>query len=522
LLPYRVESLEQQTSRALIQLRSQETPLLRNLYLEALRSRNETLFFRLMANHFEELAPLVYTPVVGQACVQFSLQLREHAGLFVTMYDRGSIAHVLDSWRRPNVDIIVVTDGSRILGLGDLGAGGMGIPIGKLILYTAAAGFHPSATLPITLDVGCNSDAVLADPHYVGVPEKRTLSEADYYALVDEFMDAVYRKWPQVLVQFEDFSNDHCFDLLARYRDKYLMFNDDIQGTGAVVAAGIVNAWRATGTEPARSRFVFLGAGAAGVGVAQQIVDILVLKHGIDRAAAYKQFWFVDSRGVVANARGDKLEAHKCLFARDDLTAEQVAGLKTLEQVVEFVKPDVLIGLSGMPKAFTAPILRRMGELNQRPVVFALSNPTDKAECSASEAYEATGGRAIFAAGSPFDPVTLADGTVRTPGQANNMYVFPSIGFAASLCAAKRVTDAMVAASVIALAAAVSDEQIRAGLIYPKLCDIRAVAAVVTKAVIERCVADGEARRPPPADRDLATFIQENTYNPEYVVDAKL
>jgi malate dehydrogenase (oxaloacetate-decarboxylating)(NADP+) len=335
-------------------------------------------------------------------------------------------------------------------------------------------------------------------------------------------MAAVYRKWPQVLVQFEDFSNDHCFDLLARYRDKYLMFNDDIQGTGAVVAAGIVNAWRATGTEPARSRFVFLGAGAAGVGVAQQIVDILVLKYGVDRAAAYKQFWFVDSRGVVANARGDKLEAHKRVFARDDLTAEQVAGLKSLEQVVEFVKPDVLIGLSGMPKAFTAPILRRMGELNQRPVVFALSNPTDKAECSAREAYEATGGRAIFAAGSPFDPVTLDDGTVRTPGQANNMYVFPSIGFAASLCVAKRVSDAMVAASVLALAAAVTDEQIRAGLIYPKLRDIRAVAAIVTKAVIERCVADGDARRAPPSDRELATFIQENTYNPDYVVDAKL
>lgn len=516
LLPYRVETLEEQAVRCLHQMRAAPTAILKNIYLDVLRNRSETLFFYVMINNFVELAPLVYTPTVGLACQTYSGEWRAPSGLFVTKHDRGNVAEVLNSWRAPCVDIIVVTDGSRILGLGDLGANGMAIPVGKLILYTAAAGFHPSATLPITLDVGCNSDKVRTDPFYLGVPERRTLSDDEYYAFVDEFMEAVYAKWPNVLVQFEDFSNDHCFALLARYRKQYLMFNDDIQGTGAVVAAGIINAWRATGVKPADCRFVFLGAGSAGVGVAEQIVDVLHAHYGVDKAAAYRQFFFIDSKGLVATARGDKLEAHKVPFARDDVPAERCAALTSLEAVVDFVKPHVLIGLSGMPGAFTTSVLRSMAANHARPVIFALSNPTNCSECSAADAYAATDGRAIFASGSPFDPVTLADGSVRTTGQANNMYVFPSIGFGASICAAKRVTDAMIIAAVAALAECVSDADVAAGTLYPPLQDIRRITARVTKAVVARAVQDGEARRPPPAGADLDKFIAGYVYSPTY------
>eukprot|EP01108_Squamamoeba_japonica_P006662 TRINITY_DN5439_c0_g1_i3.p2 TRINITY_DN5439_c0_g1~~TRINITY_DN5439_c0_g1_i3.p2 ORF type:complete len:397 (-),score=242.52 TRINITY_DN5439_c0_g1_i3:29-1219(-) len=391
----------------------------------------------------------------------------------------------------------------------------MGIPIGKLILYTAAAGFHPTTTLPITLDVGTNNDDIRGDTRYVGVPEKRTLSDEEYYEFIDEFMKAVYAKWPNVLVQFEDFSNDHCFALLERYRGKYLTFNDDIQGTGAVVAAGLVNAWRAAGVDANDQRFVFLGAGSAGVGVANQIVDILV-ERGAEREAAYKQFYFVDSRGLVAHGRGDKLADHKLNFARSDVSAEQLAQLKTLHDVVEFAKPTALLGLSGQGGAFDEALLRKMGELNERPIIFALSNPTSKAECTAEAAYTATDGRAVFASGSPFDPVTLADGRTLTPGQGNNLYIFPGLGLGASLCAAERVTDGMVAASVAALAATVSDEQLATGAIYPTLSRVREASSCIAKAVIERAVAEGIARMPPAADVDLDKLISDAMYEPVY------
>jgi len=514
LLPYRVETIDEQRNRTLKQLRGQKTPLEKYIYLQVLRHRNETLFFNMVVNHFEECAPIVYTPTVGQACQKFSNIYRDNSGLFITKYDKGSIRQILDNWRRPAVDIIVVTDGSRILGLGDLGANGMGIPIGKLILYTAAAGFHPSSTLPITLDVGSNNDVIRDDDRYVGVPEKRTMTDEEYYAFTDEFMAAVFDKWPQVLVQFEDFSNDHCFDLLARYRNQYRCFNDDIQGTGAVIAAGMINAWKIAGTSPKDAKFVFLGAGSAGVGVANQIVDILV-EEGVDEKTARRQFYFVDSKGLVASNRGDKLADHKLAYARDDIDDAQIKNLSNLTAIIDFVKPTALLGLSGQGGSFDEKVLAAMKNSCERPIIFALSNPTANAECTAEQAYKATDGKAIFASGSPFDPVTLDDGRVLVPGQGNNMYIFPGLGLGASLAGAKHVTNGMVVASVRALANFVDDEQLKKGLLYPPLSDVRKVSRCIAVDVVNRAIKEGEATVE--LKGSVEELVDNATYQPTYV-----
>jgi len=368
LLPARVTTIDEQTSFALNQLKKFPEPINKYIYLESLKARNETVFYNLLINNMELCTPIVYTPTVGEACKKFGQIFRSAQGMYFTKDDKGHMRTMLDNWIHDDVSIIVVTDGSRILGLGDLGANGMGIPIGKLSLYVAAGGFHPMSTLPIMLDFGTNTESYMTDPCYLGMQHKR-IPDDEYYTLVDEFMSAIKDKWPQALLQFEDFSNNHCFKLLELYKDQQLCFNDDIQGTGAVIAGGFINAAKLSGIPAKEHKFAFFGAGSAGIGVADQIVSVL-MSHGLTIEQARNRFWFVDSKGLVTKTRGDKLASHKVAYARTDAKKE----LKTLEEVVREIKPTALIGLSGQGGKFTEKILRLMAENCKNPIVFPLSS----------------------------------------------------------------------------------------------------------------------------------------------------
>jgi len=511
LLPHKIETMDEQSKRVMEQFRAFQGTLEKYIYVQSLKERNETLFYYVLTRNLEEMLPIVYTPTVGEACLNFANIWRVAEGMYISAEVKGSIRSVLDNWEQ-EVDIIVVSDGSRILGLGDLGANGMGIPIGKLSLYVAAAGFHPAKTLPILLDTGCNNEKFLADPLYLGAPHKR-LPDDEYYPLVDEFMKAVKDKWPRALLHFEDFSNDHCFDLLERHRGNQLCFNDDIQGTGAVVASGFINACKVSGTPMTNQRIVFLGAGSAGIGVADNIVSVMVKESNgkLSKEEARKNFYFVDSKGLVTNNRGDELASFKVPYARQDADQQ----LTNLADVVKHVKPTALIGLSGMPKTFTEEIVRELGKHSEKPIIFSLSNPTSKAECSAEEAYKWTDGRCIFASGSPFAPVTIGDKTY-TPGQGNNMYIFPGLGFGSFLVQSKGVSDTMITAAAVALANSVSEEELKRGQIYPKLSKIRnEISPIIAVEVIKTAYSEGLAQLHPRPE-DLLQFVKEHMYQPEY------
>jgi len=381
LLPPRIQDCDLQVQRALEQVRRKATDLGRYVFLVSLQDRNEVLFYRLIVDHLKELMPIIYTPTVGQACEQFGHIFRRPRGLFVTAEDRGRIKEVLENWPHEDVRIIVVTDGERILGLGDLGADGMGIPIGKLSLYTACAGIHPTQCLPITLDVGTENEERLSDPFYIGLPQRRVRGEA-YDELLEEFVTAVEEVFPQAILQFEDFATRNAFELLARYRERIACFDDDIQGTAGVALAGIYSALRLTDLPLVDNRFLFLGAGEAGIGIADLIVAAME-NDGLSKADARARCWFMDSKGLVVQDRTD-LAPHKLPYAH---AHEPVTGLR---EAVEAVKPTGLIGVSGVPRTFTRPVLERMAELNERPIVFALSNPTSKSECTARQAYRAS------------------------------------------------------------------------------------------------------------------------------------
>lgn len=459
------------------------------------------------------MMPYIYTPTVGQACQEFGLQFRQAEGMYFSKDDKGQIRQLLNNWKPQNdVAIIVVTDGSRILGLGDLGACGMGIPVGKLSLYVAAGGFHPATTLPVVLDTGTDNEGLLNDEFYLGQRHRR-LADNEYYPLVAEFMAAVKDKWPKALVQFEDFSNNHCFDLLDTYRKQQLCFNDDIQGTGAVIAAGFLNAIRLSKVPVAECRIVFYGAGAAGIGVADQIARALEQRYGLSLEACRSLFYMVDSKGLVTTHRGDALASFKLPYARSDVTET----LRDLNDVITKVRPVALIGLSGQPGAFTPEVLKLMGDINTAPIIFPLSNPTVKAECTFQQAYDASQGRVIFASGSPF-PAIKDDKTqsIRKPSQGNNLYTFPGLGYGAWLCEASCVTDSMITAATIALADCTTDEQLANGSLYPPLDDVREVAAVIAARVIECAQKQGVARRQDiPEDR--VSFVKQTRYDPEYL-----
>ena len=504
LLPPRIHTQAEQVTRVLGSFRRKTSDLEKYIYLISLQERNEALFYRVVTDHLDEMMPIIYTPTVGQACQRWGHIFRRSRGLYITAADRGRVVQLLRNWPHADVRMIVVTDGERILGLGDLGANGMGIPVGKLSLYTACAGIHPAQCLPIMLDVGTGNRELLEDPLYIGTPAPRLRGE-DYDALVEELVQAVHQMFPQACLQFEDFGNANAFALLHRYQDRLCCFNDDIQGTASVTLAGLYSAARLSGVALRDMRILFYGAGEAGIGIGDLVVDALKTE-GVGEAAARRQCWFVDSKGLVVQGRPD-LVAHKLRFAHDH------APLQDLTAIVEDLRPHALIGVSGMAGAFTEPVVRAMGRLHRRPVVFALSNPTSKAECTAEQAYGWTEGRAIFASGSPFAPVTLG-GRTHVPGQGNNAYIFPGVGLGVIASQATRVTDAMFLAAARTLADLVTPADLALGRVYPELGRIREVSAAIALAVADHAFNHGLARQIRPTD--LPAFIREHMYQPDY------
>jgi malate dehydrogenase (oxaloacetate-decarboxylating)(NADP+) len=504
LLPPRILTLAEQEERILRNFHGKRDPLEQYIYLTGLQDRNETLFYRVLVDHLALMMPIIYTPTVGEACQTFGHIFRRPRGLYVSSEDRGRVRQILRNWPEPDVRIIVVTDGERILGLGDVGANGMGIPIGKLSLYSACAGVHPSGCLPITLDVGTDNTALRADPLYIGLPHPRIRGDS-YAELLDEFVAAVDEVFPGVLLQFEDFATDNALGLLARYRDRLCTFNDDVQGTAAVALAGLYSAARITGVPLSRQRILFLGAGSAATGIADLAVGAL-RAEGQSETEARERCWFFDSHGLVVRSRGDLTE-YKRPYAHDH------PATGSLLEAITLLRPTALLGLSTQGGAFTEPVLRAMAEVNERPVIFALSNPTAKSECTAEEAYRHTDGRAVFASGSPFDPVVLGNRRF-TPGQGNNAYIFPGLGLGVLVSRARRVSDSMFQAAARALATLVSQNSLDAGLLYPPLQEIRKVSEVIAQAVAEVAWQEGVAAVPRPPD--LSAAIRTAMWDPRY------
>ncbi|KAG0644258.1 hypothetical protein HOY80DRAFT_1006968 [Tuber brumale] len=509
LLPPHVESYELQKARCLEQIAQKSNPIDKYMYLSNLRNTNVNLFYRLLMDNMKEITPLVYTPVVGEACVKWSHIYTQPEGLYLSYADRGNLRGILDNWTADKVDIAVVTDGSRILGLGDLGVNGMGIPVGKLALYVGCAGIQPDRTLPITIDVGTENAANLKDPLYLGAKMHR-VSEAEQLEFLDEMMIALNDKWPGLVIQFEDFKNP--FPSLERYRNTYTCFNDDIQGTGAVVLGGTINALKSTDIPFKDQKLVFFGAGSAAVGVAKQICELFI-KSGIPESDARKMFWLVDSKGMVTNDRGDTLQEHKIYFSRDDNNGQQ---FKSLEEVVDYVKPTALMGLSTIGGAFTESIIRKMASYNEKPIIFPLSNPSSKSECTYEQAMQWTNNKVIFASGSPF-PEFEVDGRVHTPGQGNNMYVFPGIGLGTVLCEAVHVTQEMVYASAVGLADSLTGEEREKGWVYPNLDRIRSISVIVARSVIRAAQKENLDKNKTLqwlSDIELDNYIRSKMYNP--------
>jgi malate dehydrogenase (oxaloacetate-decarboxylating)(NADP+) len=502
-LPAHVFSMKAQAERVLVNLRSLPSDLAKYVALNELHDRNEALFFRVVADNIDEIQPLIYTPTVGLACQRFGYIFQRPRGLFIAADDRGRIAELLRNWPY-HAKLIVVTDGERILGLGDLGANGMGIPVGKLSLYSACAGIHPELCLPVVLDVGTNNEALLNDPYYIGRREHR-LSGTAYDEFVDEFVTAARDTFPGVVIQFEDFANHSAFRLLHKYRDMIPVFNDDIQGTAAVALAGLLSALRVTGGKLTDQNLLFLGAGEAATGIADLVVSAMVAE-GASEAEALRRNWLVDSRGLVVRNRPGLTE-HKLRYAHDHAPIGDFLG------AIQSLKPTAIIGVAAVGGAFTSEVLQAMAAINDRPIVFALSNPTSKAECSAEQAYRQTGGRALFACGSPFDPVEL-DGRTFVPRQGNNSYIFPGVGLGAIASGTRLVTDEMFMAAARALAQLVSESDIEQGSLYPALPRIREVSAHIAAAVAgiayERGLATGQL------PNDLVGYIQSQMYDPHY------
>jgi malate dehydrogenase (oxaloacetate-decarboxylating)(NADP+) len=504
LLPPVVHTLAQQQNRVLQNFQLKPTPLEKYIFMIGLQDRNETLFYRTVIDNIDEMMPIIYTPTVGEACAKFGLIFRRPRGIYISAKDKGQIAKILRNWPTRDVAIIVVTDGERILGLGDLGADGMGIPIGKLSLYTACAGVHPRHALPITIDVGTNNQELRDDPLYIGLNQDR-LRGKEYDQLIAEFVRAVHKVFPGTLIQFEDFATSNAFRLLQKYRDKICTFNDDIQGTAAVTLAGLLGATRITEQRITEQRLLFLGAGEAGIGIADLICSAMV-REGMDPDEAKDRMWFFDSKGLVVKSRKD-LATHKKPYARKH------EFLTDLGEAVRACKPTGIIGVSGKPQSFTEPIVREMAAINKRPIVFALSNPTSKAECTAEQAYAWTDGRGIYASGSPFDPVTY-QGTRHVPTQGNNAYIFPGLGLGVILSGARHVTDDMFYSAARAVANMTTEAMLSQGAVLPPLDQIRDVSATIATAVATHAWDEGLATKDRPDD--IEAFVRANMYNPEY------
>ena len=514
LLPPTVMTIQQQVGMELEHIFSKSDPLEQYIGLIALLDRNETLFYRLLVENLERLTPIIYTPTVGRACQQFSHIYRRPRGLFLCPSDRGQIAQRLRNFRQRDVRLIVVTDNERILGLGDQGAGGMAIPIGKLVLYSAGAGIHPSLCLPISLDVGTDNGALLEDPCYLGYRGRR-LRGPDYDSFVEEFVQAVRHVFPRALLQWEDFKKVNAFNLLERYARRLPSFNDDIQGTSAVTLAGILSGLRVIGQPLREQRFLLAGSGAAGVGIGR-LLRTALLAEGLSSAEARQRQIFIDSRGVVCQRRAG-LDLHKQEVALQPADFP-VVGLADpppaeLEAVVRGVRPTVLIGTTGQPGDFTPGVLRAIAEGCARPLIFPLSNPTSKAECTPSEALQHSNGRALVATGSPFEPVVF-NGEKHMIGQCNNVFVFPGVGLGVLISEASRVTDSMFLAAAQALAEYTAAHTVSSSCLYPSLRDLRKVSSLIAFKVAQTAREEGLGCSL--SDEQLLAAIEEFVWFPDY------
>lgn len=503
LLPPRVSTFADQVSRLKEVIDSEAAPINKYLTLESVHASDEALYFQLVMENVEEYMPLIYTPTVGEACQKFSHIFRYARGLYISSEDRGRVRELVANVPNHDVDIIVVTDGQRILGLGDLGVNGMGIPVGKLALYTACAGVNPQRALPVTLDVGTNNEEFLKDPLYMGLRQHR-VTGPEYMALVEEFITAVRERWPNVLIQFEDFQNTNAFALLDAWRDRVTCFNDDIQGTAAVVVTGLYTAVRALKQKLSDQRILFLGAGAAATGIAHLIADAMA-EDGIDRNEALKRIALFDSKGLVSSTRGDKLAPNKVPFA------QAYENTTDFAQAIRQLKPTCIIGVSAQGGAFTEDVVKAMCEVNARPKIFALSNPTSKAECTAKQAYTWSEGKCLFACGSPFAPVAVGNKTF-VPRQGNNSYVFPGIGFGCIFVRAKTIPNQIFLTAAKTLANLVSESDLANGSLYPPLSQVRELSAHIAVAVADYCFKNGLAQVERPADLDKA--VREAMWQP--------
>lgn len=521
LLPPHIGSLDDQVARRMQVLRAYQTDFERYAFLRDLQDNNETLFYALVTRNLEEVLPLVYTPTVGEGCQRFSEIWRKPRGLFLSYPNRDKIREIFADPRFDKVRVIVVSDGERILGLGDQGAGGMGISIGKLALYTGCAGIHPDFTLPIVLDVGTNNRDRLADHLYVGWRHER-IGESDYDAFVEEFVAAVVERWPDVLLQWEDFAGHNAGRLLARYRDRLCTFNDDIQSTAAVAAASLMTAIKVTGLPLTEQRIALLGAGSAGCGIATLILQAMI-EAGADEAAARRNFFAVDRDGLLVEGMPGLTEAQKPFVQAKNAVANwtrQNTGAISLLDVVINAKPTVLIGVSGQAGAFTEAVVRAMAQHVDRPVIFPLSNPTSRSEATAEQLVSWTDGRALIGSGSPFAPVNWNGRTYQIT-QTNNSYIFPGMGLGILASGARRVTDGMFMAAAVTLSsitAVASDGMPR---LLPPISDLRNVSVLIAKAVARRAQIDGVAERSAPAELDarIDAFVWEPRYRPYRKLD---
>jgi len=498
LLPHRVATEAEMVHRVMENLDRLPRDIDRYMLLSSLQERNEHLFFKTVIRHIDRIMPIIYTPTVGEACKEFSHIARDPKGFFITPDHRGRIRRILGNWPKKDIRAIVVTDGERILGLGDLGANGMGIPIGKLALYTACAGIHPQSCLPVTLDVGTNNDDLLKDPLYLGYSRRRVGGRA-YFELIEEFVQAVQARYPNALIQFEDFLTPNAYALLNKYRDRVLCFNDDIQGTAAVALAGVYSSTHATGLKFRDLTILFLGAGSAATGIADLMTNAFV-NEGLSVEEARKRLWFVDLKGLVVKSRKDLME-HNLPYAHDAKPMGFVEAIKAL-------RPHVLTGATGVAGTFTQAAVEAMSAVNPRPVIFALSNPTSKAECTAEQAYAWSQGRAIFASGSPFPPVSYEGRTYR-PSQGNNAYVFPGIGLGSIACRARTLPDELFLAAATSLAGLVRQRDLDAGSLYPPLQEIRKVSLAIATAVATKAyeLKLARAKRPGNLRRSIARMM---------------
>ena len=504
LLPPAVTTIDLQVARRHDEIARLDNDLQKYLVLSDLQARNETLFYAVLMSDPATYMPLVYTPTVGEACQKFGHIFRQPRGIYLPISARGRLKELLSNWPEKDVRFIVVTDGERILGLGDLGAGGMGIPLGKLSLYTGCAGVPPQYCLPIVLDVGTNNQSLLEDQLYLGVRQERVRGDK-YLAFVDEFVDAVEALYPKCCIQWEDFANINAVPILARYRDKICTFNDDIQGTAGIALAGILAALRLTGQKLTDQRFLFLGAGSAATGIAE-LISLAMAREGADLAEARRRNALFDVNGLLVTGRTDLADFQKP-FAQDR------APVSSFVEAVKALQPTGIIGVSTVPKLFTREVIEAMASINQRPIIFPYSNPTSRSECTAEEAYRWSDGRAVFASGSPFPPVEIA-GRRFVPGQGNNVYIFPAMGMAVFATEASRVTEEMFIVAAQAIAEQVSEENLSVGLIYPPQSHIFEASVHVAERIAAYIFDQGLARAPRP--KDVEALIRAHVYRPVY------